>query len=174
VSRSRIGRALVCAVFVGASVAGCRSAGSSAAVPPGPPSGDTVTTRRERLGTLTEFVPGDLMPWQLSALAPRVGGLSAAPAELRISAGDTIRLGAGLRVTVVDSAGNSLGRILTYDVALEPGAAVLALDPAAGIAVAGRSPGESALRISFPAEPWRPRTDPRPELSIPVRVQARP
>jgi len=174
VSRSRSGRALVCAVFVGAGVAGCRSGGSAAAVPVAASSGKTVATRRERLGALTAFAPGDLLPWQLSALAPRVGGLTAAPAELRITVGDTIRLGAGLRVTVVDSAGNALGRILTYDVALEPGAAVLALDPAGGIAVAGVHPGESVLRVGFPAEPWRPRTDAAPELSIPVRVQARP
>jgi hypothetical protein len=131
-----------------------------------------MTSKIERLGALKELAPGDLMPWQLGALAPRVGGLTATPAELRIEVGDTVRLAADLRVTVVDSAGNALGRILSYDVMLEPGAAALALDPVAGVAVAGLHPGESELRVAFPDEPWHPRTDAPPRLSIPVRVQA--
>jgi imidazolonepropionase-like amidohydrolase len=103
-----------------------------------------------------------------SEVAPRIARLTADPAEIRISVGDTVQVATRLRVFAVDSTGKNLGSLSTYDYTLIPGAAGPGTT-SAGIIVGLRA-GESIVKVTFPRALWQGFSPPPTgELKVVVR-----
>ena len=109
----------------------------------------------------------ELTPQEPAALSPRAARIIVRPDSVTIAPGEAYSY-AQLRVVVLDSSGNALGRLRVFDVSLTPGAAQLA----AGRQVRGIYPGRGELWIRFPPALWSGSGSAPPAIPLPIIVRA--
>ena len=120
------------------------------------------------VATIVRPDSADIPIARYTEVAPRIARITADPMEIRISAGDTVRVASKVRVFALDSAGKNLGSLSTYDYTIIPGAVGTGAT-SAGLLI-GLQPGESIVKVAFPRALW-PGFSPPPagEFKIVVR-----
>jgi imidazolonepropionase-like amidohydrolase len=129
---------------------------------------DSIRATVNRGGVVTTVVrpdSADIPIARYGELAPRIARLTADPAEIRISVGDTVQVASRLRVFAIDSTGTRLGSLSTYDYTLIPGAV-----GTSGRLLVGLQSGESIVKGVFPRALW-PGLSPPPTGEIRVIVR---
>jgi len=132
------------------------------------PAGDTVVTTVEITAEPLRLEPGDLMPGQAYAMGARFAGIDVRPDTVFLTVGQTADLRA-IEVSAVDSAGEVLGRLRTYDHGIRPGAAEMI----GFMTVRGVQAGVSGLTITVSRLDWANSEDRRPTVNIPIVVRER-
>ena len=133
-----------------------------------PETGTAVRTEtRREVVALPDAGPGEISFRQFRAVIPRIRALRADPSRIELVVGQRIDLAHDLRVVALDSAGRELGRLMTFDQALDSPAAEL--DGPGG--VRGVQPGEGVLivEVSLFAQYGGQGSPPRLEIPIVVR-----
>ncbi len=137
------------------------------------PTVRTETQTGTRSETRTEIVavptpaPGEISFAQYRAVVPRIRALRAEPARIELVVGQRMDFARALRIVALDAAGTELGRLTTFDQALDSPAA--ALDGPGG--VRGLQPGQGViiLEVSLFVQYGGQGTPPRLEIPVVVR-----
>lgn len=112
---------------------------------------------------------GQIPPWALDSVAPRIRSLRTEPAELDQAVGDTIRVSELVRVIARDSAGTELGELRQYDFGFSGRGFRLLADGRVRLARRGTVTFVARLPRTY----WRGSEGSRPRTAVAIRVHER-
>ena len=128
---------------------------------------ETRTETRTEIVAVPAAAPDEISFAQYRAVVPRIRTLRADPARIDLVVGQRMDFARALRIVALDSAGRELGRLTSFDQALDSPAA--ALDGPGG--VRGLQPGEGLLVLEVSLFVQYGGQGPPPRLEIPVVVR---
>jgi hypothetical protein len=161
--RSRSQLAILPMLFISV---GCHSRGRTDQ--PQPRAADT---RSEVVHIRVDIPVGDSIPVLMSALPPRAVAIRSDPDSVLLRVGDSLNL-RSIRLIVLDSAGQALGRLPVFDVGrgAEGGTLPQAFRIVGFMQLVAVQPGADDLAIGVPAFQWRGTgAPPRSRIRVIVR-----